>query len=188
MWTTLAALNLSMLVQAAFSAAEFTAFLKARVENVAPDTASTPEPLASNISGIIMSKAMSPTWAVSVCAVTSSSVILSAVNLARTWTGPLYPIDSAVYSPGVKVMGALLEVASPFAALSALLTASTIPLRVIVAPDTASITASDFPINALPYCPKSGTPNGTSSGASISTAVIFSASTVTFTLTGEPSL
>ena len=40
-------------------------------------------------------------------------------------------------------------------------------------------------MRASPYFPNRGTPNGTSSGASISTAVIFSASTVTLTLTNQ---
>ena len=78
-----------MFVHLACSAASFTALRSALVENVAPDTASTPEPFACIISGIMMSNAISPTCAVSVCEVTTMLATLSESKVALTVTGPL---------------------------------------------------------------------------------------------------
>ena len=78
-----------MFVHLACSAASLTALRKALVEKVAPDTASTPEPLASIISGIMISKAISPTCPVSVLVITSMPLISSASNVTLIVNVPL---------------------------------------------------------------------------------------------------
>ena len=73
--STFAALKAARFVQPACSAASLTALRRALEEKVAPETASTPEPLASSISAIMGAKAMSPTWPVSVELTTSIPVM-----------------------------------------------------------------------------------------------------------------